>query len=253
MVWTLSCYSSRVADNPEAQTSTWERAGDDNLAGGSVYFFRWADGRLLRLEGVLDRAQGVRTCPETGRLEFLGGSDAVEAEDPDVEVRVDVWIGARGLYVGGVEVHTVNVPSASGPITPMPHRARAGVSSSLWRAIRIGDLVDETIRRVRDGAGAVAAVVDDEHLAQVAGAEERRAKRGPRPGVSPQVAAQVVAPAYLSGGRRPVVAVQEALQTAGLAGSGPAGEVTIDQARKAVARTRALGFLPAAEKRGGRR
>lgn len=243
-----------MVDKRSAARSTQEWADGDLRAGGCVFYFRWADGQLIQLEHATDLAQGVRVSPETGRLEFLGGGSTGDLPlSPDVEARVDIWIGSRGLYAGDVRVLTLNVPSGSGEAPVMPFKARVGVNSSLWRAIRIGDLVEETIQRVRRTATAVAEQVDDEHLAQVAGAEERRVKRGPRPGVTPQVAAEVVAPAYLSGGQRPVVAVRESLQEAGYAGSGPSGEVTIDQARKAVARTRQLGILPAAEKRGGRR
>jgi hypothetical protein len=61
---------------------------------------------------------------------------------------------------------------------------------------------------------------------------------------------EVVAPAYLSGGGRPVQAVQEALERQRMPGAGPKGEVTIDQARKSVQRARQLGFIPKAAKRG---
>jgi hypothetical protein len=60
----------------------------------------------------------------------------------------------------------------------------------------------------------------------------------------------VVAPAYLSGGRTPVQAVQKALQRHGMPGNGPKGEVTIDQARKNVQRARQLKLIPNAAKKG---
>ncbi len=54
---------------------------------------------------------------------------------------------------------------------------------------------------------------------------------------------RVVAAAYRVGGRRPVHAVKEALEATG-ALSGP---ITIDQARRAVVRARARGFIPPAK------
>jgi hypothetical protein len=60
----------------------------------------------------------------------------------------------------------------------------------------------------------------------------------------------IVAPAYLSGGRTPVQAVQKALERHGMPGAGPKGEVTIDQARKNVQRARQMKLIPKAAKRG---
>jgi len=60
----------------------------------------------------------------------------------------------------------------------------------------------------------------------------------------------VVAPAYLAGGRKPVQAVREALERHQMPGAGHQGEVTIDQARKNVQRARQLGFIPKAVKKG---
>jgi hypothetical protein len=60
----------------------------------------------------------------------------------------------------------------------------------------------------------------------------------------------LVAPAYLEGGRKPVQAVREALEHHGMPGAGHQGEVTIDQARKNVQRARQLGFIPKAAKKG---
>jgi hypothetical protein len=74
--------------------------------------------------------------------------------------------------------------------------------------------------------------------------------RGRKPLLSAEHLVEVVAPAYRGGGRKPVQAVREALEAAGVAGAGPSGEVTIDQARKAVARARHAELLPPTTKKG---
>lgn len=225
----------------------------DTFAGGAVYFFTWRNGALTRVGDAVDKAVGVRTGAD-GRLEFLGGTgDEHLAPTADVEVRVNIWLGLRGLYAGDVRVLTISQPLPTNQISPLPTRAEVQVGSVLWRAIRLGDLVDEAIQRVRHSAVLVQQQIDDEHLEHIASAEGRKGRKGPLPSVTAELAAEVVAPAYKSGGSRPVVAVQGALADAGLPGSGPGGEVTIDQARKAVVRARELGLLPPAEKRGGRR
>lgn len=69
-------------------------------------------------------------------------------------------------------------------------------------------------------------------------------RRGPTPTLKTEDLRTVVAPAYLNGGDRPVVAVHEALQ--GI----PAmkGRATKEQARKAVVKARALGFIPPSDR-----
>jgi hypothetical protein len=76
------------------------------------------------------------------------------------------------------------------------------------------------------------------------GDEPNRPRRGPQRLLSLDDLATVVAPAYLTGGRKPVVAVRDAL-------SKHRGEpVTMDQARKAVVRAREAGLLPPAKGQG---
>jgi hypothetical protein len=95
---------------------------------------------------------------------------------------------------------------------------------------------------------------DRERLARtheaLAGAAPAGARRGPKRLLTEDVLRTVVAPAYITGGRRPVMAVRKALEAARFGGSGPKGEVTIDQARKAVVQARAAGVIPAASGRG---
>jgi hypothetical protein len=76
------------------------------------------------------------------------------------------------------------------------------------------------------------------------GDEPKRRRRGPERALSVEALTTVVKPAYEKGGRKPVVAVRDAL-------SKQRGEpVTMDQARKAVVRAREIGVLPPAGGRG---
>ncbi|WP_147251479.1 hypothetical protein [Blastococcus sp. TBT05-19] len=69
-------------------------------------------------------------------------------------------------------------------------------------------------------------------------------RRGPKPQLDDEALRTVVAAAYRTGGRRPVQAVQAALEESGVLRP----PVTIDQARKAVAAARARGFIPPAKR-----
>jgi hypothetical protein len=75
-------------------------------------------------------------------------------------------------------------------------------------------------------------------------------RRGRRPVLSDDDLRDVVALAYNGGGRKPVQAVQGALQAYGMPGAGEHNEVTIDQARKNVKRARELGFIDPPVKKG---
>jgi hypothetical protein len=71
-------------------------------------------------------------------------------------------------------------------------------------------------------------------------------RRGPRPQLDDETLRSVVAAAYRVGGRRPVRAVQRALEASGALPS----PVTSDQARRSVVRARARGFIPPAKAHG---
>jgi hypothetical protein len=73
----------------------------------------------------------------------------------------------------------------------------------------------------------------------------RARRRGPQPILSEATLQTVVAPAYAAGGAAPVGAVRTALE------EDQGRMVTLDQAKKAVARARSLGYIPPAK--GGRR
>lgn len=124
----------------------------------------------------------------------------------------------------------------------------AHVDTALWRALPIGQLIEDTIAGVRQDAARVFEEVGDRRLEQIAGSQPPTKRRGPKPSLTPELLARVVAPAFATGGRRTVEAVRAALQDAGYPGSGPDGNVTIDQARKAVTKARAEGLIAPAKR-----
>lgn len=73
-------------------------------------------------------------------------------------------------------------------------------------------------------------------------APEDRPRRGPKPALDDDALRRVVAPAYRTGGSKPVRAVLAALEASGHLHP----PITIDQARKAVMSARARGFIPPA-------
>ncbi|MGY1726156.1 hypothetical protein ACI79J_04230 [Geodermatophilus sp. SYSU D01062] len=116
------------------------------------------------------------------------------------------------------------------------------VGTTVLRGLPLRDVLDDALEQYRElveGANTRAReLIGDGHSSAQASAESRR--RGRPPQLGDEVLEQVVAAAYRLGGHRPVQAVQEALEGAGALPS----PVSIDQARKAVFRARARGFIP---------
>lgn len=148
------------------------------------------------------------------------------------------------MICGNVSVATI--PLASGATLAFEP---APVSSRLWRQLRIGELIEEAILSVKGIAEALAVSLPASVLSYEPIETTHRAGRrrpGPKSLLTDALLREVVVPAYLAGGRRGLQAVQVALKAAGYPGSGPAAEVTNDQARAAVRKSRELGILPPA-------
>lgn len=109
------------------------------------------------------------------------------------------------------------------------------VSVRALRALKFSEALDQSRTTLLDHLDRAPAPEDVAVRAATREAVEGARKRpGPKPHVSDEMLAQVVAPAYLSGGRKPVEAVREALVVA-------LGErVSREQASKAVQRARQL-------------
>lgn len=166
-----------------------------------------------------------------------------------VEVRLSVYEADRQLFVGGVEILTVpqawDIPNL-GPVTP-PAVEPLTIGTDILRAIPLGELAKEAIHKAKDLDVARTELQEDDEAfnrlrAAVSQSEEAKPRRGRPSNLTPELLA-IVGNAYLRGGRTGVQAVQEALQAAGFEGSGRDGQVTRDQASKAVATARRKGYL----------
>lgn len=123
------------------------------------------------------------------------------------------------------------------------------VTTSAFRAVRFSEVAEQSRRElVRSLESApVMPGTEAERAAITERVDDSRRRPGPRPVVPDDVLAQVVAPAYATGGRKPVESVREALVAANLPGLGRT--VSREQASKAVERARRLGLIPAATRR----
>lgn len=202
---------------------------------------------------------------EPFRFKIDGSGKAIRTTSvkPDLEVLIHV-----GVHQGRLACIGADLRSFAGQSTVkeaeyqylLGHDEYASIGIHIWRSIPIGKLVEEALEKARKSHRAMGAGAWDQipgwdtiwnpHHAAVGKIEGPVETRGRKTIFTDQLLAEVVNPAYLGGGRKPVQAVRVALQRAGLPGSGLDGEVTPDQARKAVARARKAGVIPPAQKRG---
>lgn len=178
-----------------------------------------------------------------------------------VPYRVQVHFGkVRGRVVCvGLDIRGFTSDDTSRNIQPLDGWDE--LNSPRLRALPLATFVEETRKLFLDQNKAIQAQPDlwglKDRGSQAAFRRAAKALKAPPPVRSGRPAVltdeelwDIVRPAYLSGGRAPVQAVQEALERHHMPGAGPNGEVTIDQARKNVQRARQLGFIPKAAKRG---
>jgi hypothetical protein len=217
---------------------------------------------------MANRASDESTLNYRGAVEFffeaVGGRareiNRRNAKQYRTQFRVRVTlatIDGRTRCVG-VEMRSYErIDVEHGVVEPFGHRdGLAEISSSLWRSIPIGALIERAIADrqadlkslVEWARGLRNDQIDQEAIAReiesLIDDEPDRPRRGPQRLLSLDDLTTVVAPAYLGAGKKPVVAVRDAL-------SKHRGEpVTMDQARKAVVRARAAGVLPPAPGRG---
>lgn len=215
--------------------------------------------QLRQRFGPTDDSRGS----ESFLFEVVGGRareiKSLNAKTRDrYQFEIEVMLGSIDGRVRciGVEIRSYEsidpTESTAMGIKPFDHRdGFAEVNSTLWRSIPIGDLIERAIAGLKGAYTVVAEYHRSEGQEVAAGIYESLARevpdrphRGPRRLLSLDDLTTVVAPAYLRGGRKPVVAVRDAL-------SKHRGEpVTMDQARKAVVQARTAGALAPARGRG---
>lgn len=118
------------------------------------------------------------------------------------------------------------------------------VTSPVIRGLRPGEIIEAVQAAMRDllREMLIKRDLDPDEVVGEALPSKSPAQRGRRRVLSDVTLRDVVAPAYLTGGRKPVLAVRQALADAGEYG----GLVTIDNARKAVSAARRFGYIPPA-------
>lgn len=173
-------------------------------------------------------------------------------EGAQYEVVLRVYVGAGRVFVGTVEVNTIPQPFEGpyGRIAP-PVVEPLQVGVDIWRLLNVGSLAQEAIEEAKDHDNARMALAErQEAFARLAATTARGERAKLRPG--PQVrytdeVLAVAAEAYQRGGRTGRAAARRALQDSGLlAGNGPNGEVTDDQAKVAVTKARNAGLIRSA-------
>jgi hypothetical protein len=175
--------------------------------------------------------------------------------------RVQVHFGKiRGRTVCvGLDIRGFTSDDTMRNVTPLPGWDE--LNSPRLRALAVATFVEETRKLLLDQSQAIQDrpdlwdLKDDSDLAAFKRAskaikEAPPVRSGRPPMLTEDELRNIVAPAYLNGGRTPVQEVQRALQRHGMPGADKHGKVTIDQARKNVQRARDLGFIPKAAKRG---
>lgn len=168
----------------------------------------------------------------------------VDIADDAYEMRVH-WAKRDGrMVVVGLDVRAFHsgVESLAGEAILRGdsnlHLLGGEVTTSVLRAVKFAEVAEESRHTLVKSLEAtwVAAGEEAERAALTETVKGARRQPGPKPLISDDVLAHVVAPAYASGGRAPVKVVQEALAAANLPGLGRT--VSREQASKAVERAR---------------
>jgi hypothetical protein len=144
----------------------------------------------------------------------------------------------------GIDLRAVNLGELAGQPIDLGNGEWLEITTSVLRGLPLGEAVDRALAEHRLVTNAGPACAQDRGVTTAPSPRTtaRSVPRGPLPLLDDTALATIVAPAYRMGGRRPVRAVLEALSSAGALPS----PVTIDQARRAVVRARARGFIPPA-------
>lgn len=170
----------------------------------------------------------------------------VDIADDAYQVRVH-WAQRDGrMVVVGLDVRAFHSDAESPAVQAILqgdgdlHLLGGEVTTSVLRAVKFAEVTEESRRTLVESLASTWVAAGDEVKRALLTETVEGSKRqpGPKPVISDDVLAQVVAPAYANGGRTPVLAVREALAAADLPGLG--STVSREQASKAVERARRL-------------
>lgn len=200
-----------------------------------------------------------------GHVQEVSEHDFFVDQAGQIELHLHVGMVEGSLACIGVDVRSFTELEGEFGVKPLSGRgAFSAIRSPAWRSLPIGGLAERAIEQVQEAYARMARETragmydrfgyNRAELAarhdQIAGSSSPSKRRGPKPSLSEETLRTVVALAYGSGGRKPVVAVQRALQEIGHLGPWDRGTVTIDQARKAVQAARKIGAIPPVGKQG---
>jgi hypothetical protein len=169
----------------------------------------------------------------------------IEISDRRFYVGVHLALVDERLICVGVDLRAVNFGGLAGQAMDLGNGDWAEITTSILRGLPLGEVVERALAEHRL---VIEGTPESTQAPRVTAAGSsapaaRPAARGPRPLLDDVALSDIVGRAYRLGGRRPVQAVQEALERADVL----PGPVTIDQARRAVVRARARGFLQPAK------
>ncbi len=167
---------------------------------------------------------------------------SINMSDQRFYVGVHLGLVDGRLVCVGIDLRSVNLGELAGQAMHLGNGDWTEITTAVLRGLHLGEAVEQALEQHRALAGPDAHPSDDlgGPVGLKAGGPTRRPSRGPRPLLDDAMLTNIVVPTYRTGGRRPVQAVQEALNRAGVAN----GTVTPHQASRAVARARARGLLP---------
>lgn len=185
-------------------------------------------------------------------------SAPVEIGDDTFSVRVH-WARVGGqLQVVGLDLRSffseqeqratleALAEGVHGTQEPMPR-----ITTAALRGLRFAEVVQESLATA-EAQTALPYVPEEDAKAvrKAARPDPDRPRRGPAPGMTTEYLRTVVAPAYMDGGAQPVEQVREAMERQPPPPPSPMkSPFTKEQARKAVVKARALGFIPPYDRR----
>lgn len=129
-------------------------------------------------------------------------------------------------------------------LQPLPR-----LTTSVLRGLRFAEVVEQSLAKAVEDLP-YAPEEDAKVVRTAARTDPDRPRRGPSPGMTTEYLRTVVAPAYMDGGTKPVEQVLEAMERQPPPPpSRMKSPFTKEQARKAVVKARALGFIPPSDRR----
>lgn len=160
-----------------------------------------------------------------------------------------VGVDLRTYWVDGEDHALRDLYDAQPPVS-LEAPGWGEVGARTVRGLAVGSVIQQSRQTLQDDPRWESVPDPIRQAAQDVLSVQPPRRPGPQHVVPEAVLAEVVAPAYLRGGRHTTRAVQEALGAAGYGDKGPGSLASPDRAKKAVRRARDLGLIAPAERKG---